>query len=217
MSAKHDKDSVREIGLELWEGVLVAFVLFLWTSVFLAGTLIPSAPFRAQIRTFQFADVETFLEVTGLTLVSYTLSNLLGLCVLASLLGAFGSRAKLDPHPDDGSDHHLDTSSPYISAAIRGFFIYLAVLAGVLILTENPFLDPQQATYIRTAGFVSLFGFLASYNPGIFGGLLSRVGDFLQGNGRAKPDADPPPAAHASGPEPGWASGSGRRSTDFER
>jgi hypothetical protein len=51
---------------------------------------------------------------------------------------------------------------------LRGFFVYLIMISGLLLLDVNPFSDPSPSQYIWLAGFLSLFGFVLSYEPRLF-------------------------------------------------
>ena len=71
-----------------------------------------------------------------MAVLSYTFTNLAMLSGLASLVGA-GARhveAQLS-----GSERIENLRALYASAAIRGFFVYLIVLSGVMVFVENIF------------------------------------------------------------------------------
>jgi len=150
-----------------------------WLLLFTAGLIIPSSPYREQLANP--AHAMTVLQIFGnwfVVVTCYTLTNVALLCCTASLLGAAGRRARLervDEHQEDG------ISNPYVSAMIRGFFVFLVLLSGVLILLEKPFDAPSQEQYLRLAGFVSLLSFLVGYNPHLFARLLKRIADLVEG------------------------------------
>ncbi|HKX46937.1 MAG TPA: hypothetical protein VJP77_09565 [Planctomycetota bacterium] len=154
--------------------VLIAWMAIpLWLAVLVSGTLVNSQPYRARFADFQ----GSVLEVIGdglMIVLTYTLTNVGLLCMLASALGALGARAGLGP---DGDAHaHHDSSSPASSAVLRGFFVYMTVLAGVLVFADRP-VEPTQTQYVRLAGLVSLFAFTLNYYPALFANLLKRAGD----------------------------------------
>jgi hypothetical protein len=209
-----------KIAHKVWEGGLVGLALLAWVCVLLVGILVPSGPYREAIRSAPLGTLVDMAGYAGVVFASYTVSNLLVLCVLASLLGALGRQVQLGPSDDDVP---LDVSSPYISAVIRGFFLYLAVVSGVIVMSDNALVNPTQDIYLRTAGFLSLFAFASSYNPSIFRSLFRWVGDRVpaakheggtvathggvrggaledapRGNGAARPGGDSPlgPPAH---------------------
>jgi hypothetical protein len=96
--------------------------------------------------------------------------NLALLCAISGVLGAFGSRANL--HDDEARRAARDETSPYISALLRGFFVYLITISGLLLLDDAPLSAPTPGQYIRLAGLLSLFSFVVNYNPAIFSRLL---------------------------------------------
>ena len=160
-------------GLRPVEMLLAWIALPLWLAVLITGTLVNSQPYRARFSEFRGSP----LEVLGdglVVVVTYTLTNVGLLCMLASALGAIGARAGLGP---DGDAHeHHDSSAPASSAVLRGFFVYMAVLAGVLVFADRP-VEPTQTQYVRLAGLVSLFAFTLNYYPALFATLLRKAGD----------------------------------------
>jgi hypothetical protein len=158
----------------LQKGILAAAIV-LWMAVFLAGTLIDSSPFRTHFAAFEGGLGGTVLAgaVVGVT---YTLTNVGILCLLASLLGCLGSSAGLGT---DAESSALDETEPLCSAILRGFLVYLAVIAGVLMVGDSP-AAPTQEKYVRLAGFISLVGFAVNYRPELFAGLLARLGKVFE-------------------------------------
>lgn len=164
----------------LWSCILV------WLVTFLFGTLVDSAPYREQFAALAGGPA----GVIGnglLVLGTYTLTNVAILCLISSLLGALAARADLDT--DRTPPPASDTSSPRNSALLRGFLVYLALIAGVLIFGDDP-AAPTQKQYVRLAGFMSLFAFIISYRPTLFGSLLQRVGAVIEGK-RSATDQSP--------------------------
>jgi hypothetical protein len=96
--------------------------------------------------------------------------NLAWVCAAAGALGAFGSRANLS----DDQTHRAsrDNTNPYTSAVLRGFFVYLFMISGLLLLDDSPFSNPAPGQYIRLAGFLSLSSFVVSYQPRLFSMLI---------------------------------------------
>jgi hypothetical protein len=107
--------------------------------------------------------------------------NLAWLCVASSMLGTVGSLANLS------DDHSLtrsrDMSNPYTSALLRGFFVYLFMMSGLLLLDDSPFSDTGPGQYIRLAGFLSLFSFVVSYQPRLFSSLMMSAFQRIQVRG----------------------------------
>lgn len=110
--------------------------------------------------------------------VSFTPSNLALLCCTAGVLGAMGRRMQLSAEVDPDT---LDRTYPYLSAILRGFFVFLVVISGVLVLIEDPILStssPEQ--YVRFGGLLSLTSFVINYDPSLFAMLLDQVRDRLE-------------------------------------
>ena len=105
-----------------------------------------------------------------MVLICFLPINLAWICATASLLGAFGNRANL---AEDHSGHRArDDTNPDLSAVLRGFFVYLFMASGLLLLDDAPFANPAPGQYIRLAGFLSLFSFVVSYQPRLFSVLI---------------------------------------------
>jgi hypothetical protein len=66
--------------------------------------------------------------------------------------------------------------NPFLSGALRGFFVFLMVTAGLLVFMENPFATVTPFSYIRLAGLLSAISFYVTYDPRLFGYLLSLAG-----------------------------------------
>lgn len=107
-----------------------------------------------------------------ITLTAYTPPNLALLCTMAGVLGALSRR--LAPH----DRHHRRTTAMERSLAapmLRGFCIFVSILAGVLVLTGDPFANTTPDQYLRLAGTGSLMAFAAGFNPRFVAHLLNRV------------------------------------------
>jgi hypothetical protein len=101
--------------------------------------------------------------------------NLAMVSAVAGALGAFGNEVNLEydqmePAPDaaEASPYSTDNSSPILSGLLRGLFIYLFFISGLLLFDDKPFSSPGPGQYIRLAGFISLFSFLVNYRPHLF-------------------------------------------------
>jgi len=157
--------------------ILLWACIAVWLVTFLFGTLVDSRPYREAFAALA-GGVGEVVANGLLVLGTYTLTNIAILCLLSSLLGALAARADLNT--DDEAEDAADTSSPRNSALLRGFLVYIALLAGVLILGDDP-TAPTQTQYVRLAGFTSVFAFVLSYRPALFGTLLQRVGTVIEG------------------------------------
>ena len=152
--------------------------LGLWIAFFAAGLLIDTAPYREIVASkWEWSTMSFLQKITTwfVIVICYTPTNIAILCCLAGLLGTAGDQVKLGP--DSGKHTPKDNTHPLLSGLIRGFCIYLVVISGTLLLTPLPFTAPTLDTYIRLAGLVSLLGFVASYDPGLFAtGLKKLIG-----------------------------------------
>jgi hypothetical protein len=172
-----DRDGLRSLDKAL---VFVAFLL--WLVLFAGGVCIDSSPYRQAIAG---AGPEINIFVAWFVVVAvYTPTNIALLSVFAGLLGALGAHARLFRRKREGQQEGpppwLDQVNPFLSALLRGFFVYLAVISGILVLIENPFAAPTPDQYIRLAGFISVLSFIVSYDPRIFGKLVDWITDVIE-------------------------------------
>ena len=58
---------------------------------------------------------------------------------------------------------------------VVGLFVYLMLISGLLILTENPFTGLDSTSYLRIAGFTSLVSFLVSLRGEVFARFLGKA------------------------------------------
>jgi hypothetical protein len=101
--------------------------------------------------------------------------NLAMVSATAGALGALGNKANLEddrPEPSVPPDQQLnrstDISNPIMSGLLRGLFVYLFFISGLLLFDDKPFSSPGPGQYIRLAGFISLISFLINYRPHLF-------------------------------------------------
>jgi hypothetical protein len=167
------------------ECVAVVLIFFFWLSLFAGGIIVDTRPSRCLISEAGVKALEgevnynkspcnvqgdpnvlKMLKASGIVLFWFLPINIALICTSAGVLGTFGNRADL---ADDMSARpSQDNTNPYISAVLRGFFVYLIMISGLLLLDVNPFSDPSPGQYIRLAGFLSLFGFVLNYQPRLF-------------------------------------------------
>src|SRR5690242_1916497 len=74
--------------LALWAGLAV------WVSTFLLGTLVDSRPYRDLLAGFA-GGVAGTIRHGVIVVFTYTLTNVAVLCIVASLLGSLGAKARL--------------------------------------------------------------------------------------------------------------------------
>src|SRR5262245_48069528 len=117
-------------GIRTGDVIVFWSALPLWIMIFLVGTLVNSQPYR---QAFTKLDGMADTLVAGAKVaVTYTLTNVCILCLLASLLGMVAAKVQLGSDADKSAAG--DRTSPGISALLRGFFVYLALIAGVMVL-----------------------------------------------------------------------------------
>src|SRR5882757_6963011 len=108
--------------MKVTDRLMLGVTIGSWLSVFLLGTLVNSAPYRDRFAGF----TGSLLEIVGdgvVVGITYTLTNVGILCLLASLLGSFGASANLGVDGDALGEQ--DTTAPRVSAVLRGFLVYL--------------------------------------------------------------------------------------------
>lgn len=137
-----------------------------WLALFMVGLTIDSAPYRDCIASGEI----TFSNMVAV-FFTYTITNTALLCCLAGEIGAI---VRFFQHSQRPADPDLETTPPYrepyalVTGLLRGFLVYLLMLAGVYATTSNPFDLPTPEQYARMAGTVSLLAFLVSYEPQFF-------------------------------------------------
>jgi hypothetical protein len=198
----HDTD-VRKQGMSIFERLSALAVFALWMAIFAGGIVVDTRPYRVAISsggvaaleapateeaavaagvvaapTISTANVPGLLESWIVVLLWFLPLNLALLCAASGVLGAYGNRANL--HDEETRRPPSDTSNPYISALLRGFFVYLIMISGLLLLDDAPFSNPTPGQYIRLAGLLSLFSFVVNYNPTVFSKLLMIAAERIQ-------------------------------------
>ena len=103
-------------------------------------------------------------------LVIYTPTNLALLTLFAGCLGGCVSNIKYSMM-DDVERQKLSSEESAIlcenplSATIRGFVIYLCLVAGLYAAVDDPFKDSTPGQYARLAGTLSLVAFIVGFDP----------------------------------------------------
>jgi hypothetical protein len=137
------------------------------------------------------AAISTIFSFSGLialffVLLTFTPPNLAILSALAAVAGAAGrwmtDGTSLDGPANNGKGYSNNSTMPFsrwvsgvlLSALARGFFVYLALLSGLLVLTGDPFDNPTPGQYVRLAGTCSLFCFIVGWQPGVLSGMINR-------------------------------------------
>lgn len=122
-----------------------------------------------------------------IVVVTFTPPNLALLGALAAVAGAAGrwmmdgvSKAEEaalgEPQGHSASTATLRkwASTMMLSALSRGFFVYLAMLSGLLVLTGDPFDKPSAGQYVRLAGTCSLFCFIVGWQPELLKSIIAK-------------------------------------------
>lgn len=122
-----------------------------------------------------------------MVVVSFTPPNLALLGALAAVAGAAGrwmmdgvsqaENAAKGVKPEfeaSGATLRTWASTMMLSALSRGFFVYLAMLSGLLVLTGDPFDKPTPGQYVRLAGTCSLFCFIVGWQPDLLKGIIAK-------------------------------------------
>jgi hypothetical protein len=165
-------------GLEILSGVLA---LACWMGFFATGLFVPAATYRLAL--WDHSTELGWLTRTSycaIAVCAYTVTNLLFLCCLASFLGCMTCRWGVRDGQLGGSgiSIRVPAARMYLSAALRGFFLYVLVVSGLLVLTnEAAVIDTGFAQYIRLAGFTSGLAFVIGYDPNLISVLMSKVTD----------------------------------------
>jgi hypothetical protein len=155
---------------------LAAWVFFLAVGIFVNSGPYRDAIANPQVRLGPWDAIAAWTAAIS----AYTFTNIAILTVLASLLGAGGRRFEsLVLHKTDARE---GPRHPYASAILRGFFVYLLALSGLMFFVENVFktIAVSADSYIRLAGVVSLLSFLIGFSPEMFARLLNRIATLLE-------------------------------------
>jgi len=137
----------------------------------------PSTPATADAQQPSFS---VKLHAFVASMICFTPINLAILTLVAGLLGGCASNIAVETMPHRQQTELHDThprrywylQEPPVSAAIRGFIVYLCVIGGLYVAMDDPFKDPTPAQYIRLAGLMSILALVVGYDS-------SRLEDWL--------------------------------------
>lgn len=115
-----------------------------------------------------------------MALIFFTPLNLAFVAATAGALGGLGAIAHLDADSDSDAATIRDRTSPLFSGLLRGMFVYLFVISGMLLFDDSPFSATGPDQYVRLAGFISLFSFIVSYRPEVFSNLIDWANTRIQ-------------------------------------
>jgi hypothetical protein len=163
------------------EVVFVFAILMAWTALLAIGMLVNSAPYRDALAQGKSSPLN-YLIAGFISFMSYTFTNLAMLSGLASLAGAGARHVEAQLN---GAQPIANILALYTSAALRGFFVYLVSLSGLMFLVEGVFTNIAKSAdiYLRLAGSISLLSFMLGFNPEMFARLLDRIARLLEDQG----------------------------------
>jgi hypothetical protein len=166
--------------------VLIVVALATWVFLYGGGLLMESVEYRAVLsphtmeKHLKVADPSidvkkiqqsrsAALSFAG-ALLWFSPTNLALLTLVAAFLGGTVSNlvvSSLEDH-EKKSIHgrRLAFLSEHpLAATMRGFVIYLCVIAGLYVAMDDPFKDSSSGQYARLAGTLSLIAFVVGYDP----------------------------------------------------
>jgi len=180
-------------GLSPSQIAMIFIIIALWIMIFLGGILVNSEPYREIVSSYSLTaakapavnpdsgkDTINVFTAWLVVVFFYTPTNILLLAMISGILGALSRMARLHTKEEDELELPSDKTNPLISGMLRGVFVYLLLISGMLIINEEPFIKPTQVQYLRLAGFLSLLSFLLSYNPSRFRSFLSKSLDKIE-------------------------------------
>lgn len=100
----------------------------------------------------------------------YTPTNMALLTLFAGLLGGCVSNIKYSMMTNEEranlkpKEEAILSENP-LSATMRGFVIYLCMVAGLYVVLDDPFKDSTPGQYARLAGSMSLVAFIVGFDP----------------------------------------------------
>ena len=168
------------------DAALAVLAVVGWVVVFTVGVTMSSQPYRDLLETGRSA-LEIGMALLA-TLFTFTPPNVAILCCVSGVIGEQTRRLSRRSRVDPGAGARA-IRGPLSSALLRGFCVFTAILAGVLVLSGSQLIAPSQDQYVRLAGTGSLFAFLAGFRPRLVAQLLTRVASMFGGESSA---AEPP-------------------------
>lgn len=154
--------------------LLTIILLIIWLICFIVGATFDSSKYRRELLRDNIGFIDWFLNLIY-TFFSWTWSNVLILCCISTLVGEYTRR----------SDDEVISVTHTQNAIIRGFFIFLTVVTGQIVIQGSiPSLtvevngNPAEVgipQYFRVASFSSLLSFLVGFNPRLFNTIVKRL------------------------------------------
>ena len=161
-------------------------VILIWLTFLAAGIIVNTQASRDIISgTTESAGFLPLLGAWFVVLSSYTITNLAFLSCLAATGGEFCTRTRSIESAEPNEFAHASWSgyaniiARYTAAGMRGFVVYLLVIGGFLLITNDAFTsgdpDTMQQRYIRLAGTLSVAAFMTGYDKTVFRKTLDRI------------------------------------------
>ncbi|MFO0914365.1 MAG: hypothetical protein U0795_15500 [Pirellulales bacterium] len=106
------------------------------------------------------------------SIASFIPVNLALLALLSGYLGGVASNLTINSMSENrrmayakSHPHRIDfLQEPPISACLRGFVVFMCVIAGLYIGMDDPFKNPTPGQYMRLAGLLSIMAFIVGYD-----------------------------------------------------
>lgn len=155
--------------------------LMLWLVIFAAGLLVPSRNAMEIFWTGKLPSLGDSIYYGFLSIISYPGTNIVFLSCSAAVLGCIARRWQVSDELKTvtGDTTLAPPARVYIAAILRGFFLYLMIVAGALIVLPEDALTNTQintfAQYWRIAGWVSVMAFVMGYNPNLLVRLIQQI------------------------------------------
>lgn len=143
---------------------LALFAITAWIVLFAGGILISTDQYKANINS------ETGLEYFKswvFIILFYTITNAAILSCLSAVIGAIARRTT--------ESHTNNLVKYYLAAILEGFFIYLVLISGLILLTTQAITEASQSQYIRIGGTLSLVSFVVAYDKTMFSFILNKI------------------------------------------
>jgi hypothetical protein len=156
------------------EAIVCILAIAAWVILTAAGVAVSTKPYIDLISNADGkATIWQLAQAWFLLITCYTFTNIALLCCLAAVIGAIGRSARIDDV--ERNDPATDLRTLCVSGMIRGFFMFIIILSGTLILSDQKYDDITIEQYLKLAGLVSLLSFAIGYDPHLFVSFFERV------------------------------------------
>jgi hypothetical protein len=145
-----------------------------WVVLTAAGVAVSTKPYIDLLSNATGrATLLELAEAWFVMITCYTFTNIALLCCLSAVIGAIGRSARVDDV--ERNDPATDLRTLCITGMIRGFFMFIVILSGTLILSDQQYDNITIEQYLKLAGLVSLLSFAIGYDPHLFVSFFERV------------------------------------------